>query len=156
LDWTVRICNFGHSVAYDYLWPHQLDDADTDIPWSKVMSRYLAPESYDNIIVPESDVFSFGLILYELIIGRPAFPKHFSAYEVAGRLAAKKWHPDIPECVIPEAADLIQHCLAKNYRLRPSFFDILYRLEKSQFKLMADVNSAKVAAFVDEIENSEE
>jgi serine/threonine protein kinase len=36
--------------------------------------RYVAPECFDNNPTLESDVFSVGMILYELLSGQPGFP----------------------------------------------------------------------------------
>jgi serine/threonine protein kinase len=35
--------------------------------------RYTAPECLENSPTLKSDVFSFGLILYELVVGKPGF-----------------------------------------------------------------------------------
>jgi serine/threonine protein kinase len=153
-NWNVRICDFGHSVSLDHPQPPPPIRESTTEFWRAVSSRYLAPECYNDIIVQEGDVFSFGMILYELVIGRPVFPKHMSSYGVPMELLADGWQPDIPDSVIPAAANLIRDCLAVDYRMRPSFIRILRRLKKIQFKLMAGVNSEEIAAFVEKIEDS--
>jgi serine/threonine protein kinase len=66
LDWNVKICDFGESVAPNLPQPPPPDDPGGSAFWPDIVSRYLAPERYDNIIVPESDVFSFGMILVTL------------------------------------------------------------------------------------------
>jgi serine/threonine-protein kinase len=154
-NWNVRICDFGHSISPDKPKPPPPSDPGGAAPPPFVSSRYSAPEIYDGIIVMESDVFSFGMILYELIVGHPIFPKSMSVYHVARGLVQEDWHPDIPDDVIPEAADLIRDCVATKYRDRPSFITILHRLQKIEFKLMPGVNSAKVAEFVRTIDESE-
>jgi hypothetical protein len=70
-------------------------------------------------------------------------------------LSEDDWHPDIPDDVNPAAATLIRDCLAVDYRVRPSFIEILRRLKKMQFKLMTGVNSAKISAFVSTIDDHE-
>jgi hypothetical protein len=50
-------------------------------------SHYLTPECYEDIFVPACDIFSFGLILDELVAGDPANPKTLTTHAVALRLA---------------------------------------------------------------------
>jgi serine/threonine protein kinase len=109
---------------------------------------YVAPECYDNTYVPENDIFSFGLILYEVIVGKPVFSRDMDFEEIAGALVLRQYRPEIPKWVLPKTAELICDCLAENYCERPSFNEILDRLEEMRFKLIPMVNSSKVAAFV--------
>jgi hypothetical protein len=51
--------------------------------------------------------------------------------------------------------ELIRDCLALDYRRRPSFTEILQRLEAIGFKLIAGVNSVKIESFVTAIEHQE-
>jgi serine/threonine protein kinase len=150
-DWNVRICDFGYSISRDHPQPLLPIDKSTRGCWRTLNPRYLAPECYDEVIVPEGDVFSFGLILYELIIGRPVFPKRGHSYAAPRPLREDHWRPDIPDDVNSAAATLIRDCLAIDYRVRPSFIKILRRLKKMRFKLMTGVNSAKISEFVKRI-----
>jgi hypothetical protein len=95
------------------------------------------------------------MILYELIVGHPAFPKGMDSRQVAAVLIVGNWRPDIPDTVIPVTAELIRDCLAADYHDRPWFTEILMRLEAIDFNLMDGVDSAKMEAFVKTIEDEE-
>jgi serine/threonine protein kinase len=72
-NWNVRIADFWHSISLD-------DPHIPDVEGIVVKDFcYLASECHENINFPESDVFSFGLILYELVVGHPAFPKNYDS-----------------------------------------------------------------------------
>jgi hypothetical protein len=69
----VRIADFGHSIS-----PAQSMNPSKFRVWPSVDFRYLAPECYDEKSYPESDGFSFVLILHELLVGQPAFGKNLT------------------------------------------------------------------------------
>jgi hypothetical protein len=63
--------------------------------------------------------------------------------------------PDIPTFVLPSARELITDCWAEDPADRPSFEEIVDRLKQMKFKVMPNVNSLKLAAFVEAIERQE-
>jgi hypothetical protein len=119
--------------------------------WALVDSRYLAPECYSNEFSATSDVFSFGLLLYELIVGKPCFPSHWKREAILKCVTVDKWRPDIPEWIAPCVGELIADCWADDPDNRPSFVAILERLKRMQFRVFPGVNSAKLAAFVKKV-----
>jgi serine/threonine protein kinase len=152
-NWKIRISNFGHSIFADE--PAIPLDPHAEKRWPSGNPFYLAPERFEDVSVPESDVFSFGLILYELIVGHRAFPKSLSAQAVGRILVVGEWEPDIPEFVLAWTKDLLCDCLAMDYYDRPSFSEILFRLKEMRFKLMRGVSSLKIANFVKITESDE-
>jgi isochorismate hydrolase len=102
-----------------------------------------------------SDVISFGLILYELLTDQPVFSNEFTRLEIAFKVAIKHALPDIPEFVLPSTRELITDCWAEEPGDRPCFEDIVDRLKEMKFKVMPNVNSWKLSAFVKEIEEWE-
>jgi aurora kinase len=154
-DWIVRIADFGHSTSPEN--PEIPSHIDPDSPrcWPSFDCHYLAPESYDNRYYPESDVFSFALILYELLVGQPAFSKDLTIYQIAFKVVIKRERPDIPKFVLPNTRELIEDCWATDPGDWPSFEEIVERLVKMKFKLMSNVNSHKISEFVKKIEQLE-
>jgi serine/threonine-protein kinase CTR1 len=154
-DWSVRIAGFGRSISPDRPAISSASDPTASHVWRSGDPRYLTPERYDDVCVPKSDVFSFGLILCELIVGAPAFPKGASRAALMRFMIREHWRPDIPDSVLPSAVGLIRDCWATDHFRRPSFSEILDRLSEMDFKPTPNAHSAKIAAFVAAVENRE-
>ncbi|CAI0394416.1 unnamed protein product [Linum tenue] len=100
--------------------------------------RYMAPEvfkhrKYDKKV----DVFSFAMILYEMLEGEPPLAS-YEPYEAAKYVA--EGHRPIfrSKGFIPELRDLTDQCWAADMNRRPSFLEILKRLEKIKEVLPSD------------------
>jgi serine/threonine protein kinase len=100
-DWNVRIADFGQSIVKDNPDIPLLIQPIPTASWPSVNSKYLAPECYDNRYFLASDVFSFGLILYELLTGQSAFPNELTQQQIALRIVVNNERPEIPESVLP-------------------------------------------------------
>jgi serine/threonine protein kinase len=151
-DWTVRIADFGDSASLDAP-PLIRTNAAVDRP--AMDSRYLAPEHYDRTFRCASDVFAFGLILFEILAGRPAFPEGLNRWQIACMVVVTGARPEIPDSVLAPARALIEDCWAADPDDRPTFAEIVDRLSEMQFKVTTHVNPGKVAAFVKRIEDWE-
>ena len=93
--------------------------------------RYMAPEQLEGQEADRrSDVFAFGLVLYEMITGRPAFEGKTNANVMAAILAAEPKPVTSYQTLIPPALDhLIKTCLAKDPNdRRQSMHDVLLEL----------------------------
>ncbi|XP_022725223.1 serine/threonine-protein kinase STY8-like [Durio zibethinus] len=100
--------------------------------------RYMAPEvfkhrKYDKKV----DVFSFAMILYEMLEGEPPF-SNYEPYEAAKYVS--EGHRPIfhSKSYLPELRDLTEKCWAPDMNQRPSFLDILKRLEKIKENIPTD------------------
>ncbi|KAJ1279907.1 hypothetical protein BS78_04G191200 [Paspalum vaginatum] len=98
-------------------------------------SVYAAPEIYRNEPFDRSvDVFAFGLILYEMIEGTPAFhPK--PQEEAAKMICLEGLRPPFknkPKYYPSDVKELTQECWDPSPSVRPTFAEIIVRLNKIQ------------------------
>ncbi|CAL9165374.1 unnamed protein product [Musa hybrid cultivar] len=104
-------------------------------PMADTNSSYIAPELYKNEIFDKSvDSFSFGLILYEMIEGIPAFRTHIKAPgDVAKMICLEGSRPILKTGSKNYPADLnelIEECRDPQPMVRPTFSEIILRLDK--------------------------
>jgi hypothetical protein len=87
---------------------------------------------------------------------QPAFPKDLKHPAVARLLVVDNARPTMPAFVLPAVQRLIRKCWKRDPSRRPTFDQILNRLEVMKFKLTANVNSSKLSEFVQKIKDGEE
>jgi serine/threonine protein kinase len=90
--------------------------------------RYMSPEqARAELISPASDIFSLGLVLYELVTGQRAFPGHspfLQAMPTSQPLVPSSLNPRVPAML----DSLILAMLATNPDARPSAVEVSERL----------------------------
>ncbi|CAH2042879.1 unnamed protein product [Thlaspi arvense] len=110
--------------------------------WRTVEGLYVAPEIYKDEIFDRSvDVYSFGLILYEMVEGVQPF--HNKSPEEAAKLMcltdrrpllktkSKHYPTQLKEVdVMMDGERLIEKCWHPDSAARPSFYDIIIQLNK--------------------------
>lgn len=94
---------------------------------------YMAPEQEYGVVRPESDIFSLGACLYELVTGRPAF----STASISSKLAQAYEKPSSIDPSLPAALDLlIDAALApdpdKRIRTPADFWRLLERIRGAE------------------------
>jgi serine/threonine protein kinase len=158
LDWdcNVRIADFGHSLSPELRDTLSLSQTHEVIQWPSVDCHYLAPECYANDYPSRSDTFSFGLILYEIIVGTPALAREWMKPLIAKLLGVEQFRPCMPDFVAPAVRALIMDCWADDPDDRPCFEEILERLEDMEFRICPGVNSTKVTTFVKKVQEQEQ
>jgi hypothetical protein len=100
-NWNVRIAGLGQSISLNN------PEIPPMIHPSAIHTRFFmnsydfAPECDENDYSQMSDVFSFRLILYELLSGQSVLSKQLTHRQIACMVA-------IPKCVLPPPAWLGQ------------------------------------------------
>ncbi|MFS7923944.1 putative protein kinase TKL-CTR1-DRK-2 family [Helianthus anomalus] len=88
----------------------------------------MAPEVLRNEPSNEkSDVFSFGIILWELVTQRVPW-SNMNPLQVVGVVGFMDRRLDLPEDLDPSLSSIIQDCWQSDPALRPSFESIMTRL----------------------------
>lgn len=115
---------------------------------------YLAPEVYEDGVVPTQkiDVFAFGLILYELVVGGKVFPTALSTAAVMKRVLLGH-RPKIPASVEPWVRTMIERCWGIRPDARPTFAEIVDQMNSHEFRLFSDVDTNIVSAFTNDMQN---
>ncbi len=75
-------------------------------------AAYMSPEQVRGANLDHrSDIFSFGVVLYEMLAGKPAF-KGDTAVEVMNSIL-KEDPPELPETLAAGVRDVVTHCIEK-------------------------------------------
>jgi serine/threonine protein kinase len=112
---------------------------------------YMAPEMYgDAGYTTAIDIFSLGLIIYEVLVGAPAFSPTLTPLALMGKVT-KGERPGIPDSVDPTVREIIENCWATEPGRRPPAAKVLEALEHIQFKLTPRVDPKQVAAYFSRI-----
>jgi len=120
-DWTVKVCDFGLSQLKKSAFLTSKTEIGT--------AEWMAPEILRNEKSDEScDVFSYGVILWELVTGERPWSEMQNQMQVVGAVGWQNKRLDIPSDIQPEVAQLISDCFERDPSARPSFTDILKRL----------------------------
>lgn len=105
--------------------------------------RYLSPEqARGELLTPASDIFSFGLVLYELATGQHAFAASSSLDTAQAILTGKPHPPSSVHAAVPSRLNLLLRAmLAKEAVGRPSASDVAQVLRELQVPAKASARS---------------
>jgi serine/threonine protein kinase len=117
---------------------------------------YRAPEMLDlaEDHTEKVDSYAFGLILFEVLMGKPVFDPKTPAHVVAYR-SSVEMRPPIPiGAMHPSLKIVIENCWAVLPRHRPTFDVILEDFERNNYPFYSDVNVADVRNYIRGIRES--
>jgi serine/threonine protein kinase len=115
--------------------------------------NYVAPEMYqDGTYDSAVDVFSFGLIMYEILCDKPAFANVRRASALMAQVLSEV-RPEIPKELPQWVIKLIQRCWNTNPAYRPRFETIANVLIENNFQVCNDVEIGKVAECAEVIDS---
>jgi serine/threonine protein kinase len=126
----------GRVLIADFGTSH--NESDDRTPVGEGTVHYAAPEMFeqDADCTAKCDVFTFGLILYEILALKPVFePKADPPFSVIRRLRARDF-PLIPAEWGTLLAELISRCWQNDPTERPSFKEIFGVIEAAQFAIV--------------------
>jgi serine/threonine protein kinase len=154
-DHNIRICDFNIS---------RLVSIEQTFTQGIGTLQYMAPELYktgeddEGHCNPDQtgkiDVFSFGLILYEIILGKPVFPENLTAAQVMYQALGDTRAP-IPGWIPAFVFQMISNCWSRHPKVRPTFNEILNILRENEFKISPECDSNLISSYVERIERIE-
>jgi TPR repeat protein len=116
---------------------------------------YAAPERFSvNSTSTQSDVFSFGTVLYEIVTGRPAFPKSLAPLPVV-RMLRSGTMPEVPDACGDLMQEVIRRCWSMSPESRPSFDEILKSFLSRGFAMLPGADASRIANYVRGVEDWE-
>ncbi|KAK2725742.1 hypothetical protein QYM36_000287 [Artemia franciscana] len=136
-----KVADFGFARDLEDNRIYEKKSADGRLP-----IRWLAPESlYDNIYTSKSDVWSFGVLLWEIVtLGSTPYPG-LAAGEVMNRVR-DGYRLEKPDHCRREVYNLMFYCWDSNPDGRPAFSELVERFEEL---LSADVDYIELERFPD-------
>jgi serine/threonine protein kinase len=144
------ISDDGHLRIGDLTWC-RFSNSKCQLTKQPGSAHYSAPDIYvlDNYD-EKVDVFSFGLVLYEVLAGKPVFERTLRPQRVMGMLVSGNF-AEIPNEWPPPVRQLLSQCWRMEPARRPSFDEIASYMAEMQFQLLSGVESDAVYTFVEDI-----
>jgi serine/threonine protein kinase len=88
------------------------------------------------------DVYSFGIVLWELITGSLPF-QNMTAVQAAFAVVNKGVRPNIPNNCLPVLSEIMTRCWDANPDVRPPFAEVVRMLENAEMEIMTTVRKAR-------------
>ncbi len=115
---------------------------------------YMSPEQAEGLqVTPASDIFSTGILLWEILTGRRLFKKKSNSETIEAVQTAVIYPPSAYRNDIPSDMDaIVMNALNRDPRLRySSAADMALALTKFNLKYFPDFKAAQIGAFLSEL-----
>lgn len=130
LDKTCKITDFGLALIrdkYQYLYCTSIRKGRLPIKWTAPEHLFTDSEENDVRVSEKSDVWSYGVVLYEIFtLGGVPYPG-WNEWKVVYELKVNKYRMPQPEHVSEELYQIMMDCWNEDPNTRPSF-DHLHEL----------------------------
>ncbi|KAI3464760.1 hypothetical protein Pfo_021423 [Paulownia fortunei] len=105
--------------------------------------RWMAPEVIEHKPYNhKADVFSFGIVLWELLTGKVPYA-HLTPLQAAVGVVQKGLRPAIPRHTHPLVVELLERCWQQEPSLRPEFSEIIEILQYMDKKIFEEERATK-------------
>ncbi|KAG2436408.1 hypothetical protein HXX76_006712 [Chlamydomonas incerta] len=118
--YTVKVADFGLSKLL------HADGSRVDSSAGGTLA-YMSPEAFNGFFSRASDVYAFGMLLYEMVTGERPY-EHMIPAQVMMGVSFGGLRPDWPVADWPELSALGARCLAQNPGDRPTFRELAEEL----------------------------
>eukprot|EP01121_Diplochlamys_sp_Union-15-3_P002396 TRINITY_DN12093_c0_g1_i1.p1 TRINITY_DN12093_c0_g1~~TRINITY_DN12093_c0_g1_i1.p1 ORF type:complete len:452 (-),score=86.26 TRINITY_DN12093_c0_g1_i1:17-1372(-) len=120
----VKVCDFGLSDIKP-----QGENLKEKAP--KGTPLWMAPEvMLSQTITEKCDVYSFGIVLWEILTGKVPFPNHTKFQLFKKAVCIDHERPEIPPDTLPSLSKLMTSCWDPDPLKRPNFYQIIDSLEE--------------------------
>jgi len=140
---NLLITEDGHLKLSDFGLARLLSDV-SDLTSQTGTYRWMAPEVIRNAQYNEkADIYSFGVLLWELITGMVPYGEQRTDTKIAVMVADKGHRPTAPASAAPELKTLMQECWAEDASTRPPATEIVRILRVERDKIVAEMEASK-------------
>jgi serine/threonine protein kinase len=126
--------------------------------WSTAPSTpaYRAPEQVDDddLHTTKIDVYSYGLILFEVLAERPVFPSTLNAFQIGSQSMKNAMRPAVPAMVHPSIRRVIQRSWSAEPGDRPDINEILKVFEENNYPFYPDGDVRAVKQYVERMRSN--